>query len=294
MSKSTTTTTVDDDPRVALRAALRAIQAESGLPIAFGAFVHNGESAVLSEFLGTRTQHLHSLGLRAGSGLGGRVMVEARPAAVNDYCTADTITHEYDQWVSAEGLASVVAAPIMVRGRPSALIYGATRDRATLGDRAKTAILSCGRRLSTELTIRDEVGRRLREAEALAAASPGQVRDVADLEEIRSLHAELRAVAQLIPDSVLAARISAVSRRLADVSSGAALSERAEHGVRLSPREIDVISQVALGCTNLETATRLSIKPETTKAYLRSAMSKLGVHTRFEAVVRSRSLGIVP
>lgn len=293
MGKSATHASADD-PRVALRAAMRAIQAESGLPIAFGAFVEDGATAVLSEFLGTRTRHLHSLGLRAGSGLGGRVMVEARPAAVDDYCTSETITHEYDKWVRAEGLASVVAAPIMVRGTPAALLYGATRDSATLADRAKSAVLSCGRRLSMEFTIRDEVGRRLREAEVVASAAPEHVRDVADLEEIRSLHAELRAVAQLIPDTGLSERVSDVSRRLAGVSGRTASSERATHGVRLSPREIDVISQVALGCTNTETATRLRIKPETTKAYLRSAMSKLGAHTRFEAVVRSRSLGIVP
>lgn len=293
MGKSAARASVDD-PRDALRAALRAIQTESGLPLAFGAFVENGATAVLSEFLGTRTEQLHSLGLRAGSGLGGRVMVESRPAAVDDYCTSETITHDYDQWVRAEGLASVVAAPIMVRGKPAALLYGATRDSATLGDRAKSAVLSCGRRLSMELTIRDEVGRRLREAEVLTSASPEHVRDVAELEEIRALHAELRAVAQLIPDTGLSARVSDVSRRLAGVSGRTAPTERSDHGVRLSPREIDVISQVALGCTNAETATRLCIKPETTKAYLRSAMSKLGAHTRFEAVVRSRSLGIVP
>lgn len=283
-----------DDRRSALRAALRVIQVESGLPIAFGAFVEDGRSAVLSEFLGTRTEHLHRLELRAGSGLGGRVMVEARPAAVNDYCTAATITHEYDRWVRAEGLAAVAAAPVMVRGRPTALIYGATRDRATLADRTKTALLSCGRRLSMELTIRDEVGRRLREAELVISAPRTDQRDVADLEEIRSLHAELRAVAQLIPDTALSARVSQVSRRLADVSVRTSGPDRADHGVTLSPREIDVLSQVALGCTNLETATRLGIKPETTKAYLRSAMSKLGAHTRFEAVVRSRRLGIIP
>lgn len=291
---STASTHAGIDPRDALRAALRSVQTESGLPIAFGAFVEDGTTAVLSEFIGTRTRHLHSLNLRTGSGLGGRVMAESRPAAVDDYRTAETITHDYDQWVLAEGLAAVAAAPIMVRGRPAALIYGATRDSVRLADRSKSAILSCGRRLSMELTVRDEVARRLRDAEVVASTSPENLRDVADLEEIRALHAELRAVAQLIPDTSLSERVADVSRRLADVGNRGARPERAGHGVRLSRREIDVISQIALGCTNLETATRLCIKPETTKAYLRSAMSKLGVHTRFEAVVRSRSLGIVP
>jgi DNA-binding CsgD family transcriptional regulator len=278
------------DARDALRAALRAVQADSGLPVAFGAFVENGSTAVLSEFRGTRTTNLHRLEVRAGSGLGGRVIAENRPAAVNDYRTADTITHEYDPWVLSEGLASIAAAPVMVRNRMTGLIYVATRACNALGDRSKSAILAAGRRLSIELTVQDEVCRRMRDAEAVATAAPEHVPDIAGLEEIRSLHAELRAVAQLVSDAGLAQRISEVSERLAHV--GGKASEAG--AVRLSPREVDVLAQIALGCTNQETATRLSIKPETAKAYLRSAMRKLGAHTRFEAVVRSRALRVIP
>ncbi len=281
----------NDDARGALHAALRAARTDSGLPIAFGAFVEGGSTAVLSAFLGTRTKMLHGLELRSGSGLGGRVMAESRPAAVDDYRTADTITHDYDHWVLTEGLASVAAAPVMVRGRPAALLYVATRDSHGLGDRSKAAVLSSARRLSMELTVQDEVARRLRAAEVAASAAPGDIRESADLEEIRSLHAELRAVAQLITDPEVSARVSAVSRRLTEVSGAGATRAPV---VTLSPREIDVLAQVALGCTNQEVATRLSIKPETAKAYLRGAMRKLEAHTRFEAVVRSRRLGIIP
>lgn len=280
------------DRPAALRAAVRSVQQETGAPVAFGAFVEDGSAAVLTEFRGTRTRKLHQLEVRPGAGIGGRVLAESRPVAVNDYRTSDTITHDYDRWVLGEGLASVAAAPIMVRDRSVALLYIATRTRAEFSDRAKSAILAGSRRLSIELTVQDEVLRRLRDAETVATASPGNLRDVADLEELRELHAELRAVAQLIEDAGLSDRVSAVSRRLADVggSTETALGQQ----VVLSTREIDVVSQVALGCTNLEAANRLSIKPETVKAYLRSAMRKLEAHTRHEAVVRSRSLGIIP
>lgn len=280
------------DRRGALRAAIRAIQGDTGVPVVFGAFVSDDSAAVLSEFRGTRTRHLQSLEVVAGSGLGGRVLAEARPAAVDEYRTARSITHDYDRWVLGEGLTSVAAAPIMVRDRPVALLYIASRVRTGFGDRAKAAILSGSRRLGAELTIQDEVTRRIAEAEAAATASPQHVRDVADLEELRELHAELRAVAQLIGDSGLSERVSAVSRRLAEVGCGPA-AKPVDRAV-LSPREVDVVSQVALGCTNQETATRLSIRPETAKAYLRSAMRKLGSHTRHEAVVRARSLGLLP
>jgi DNA-binding CsgD family transcriptional regulator len=281
------------DRPAALRAAVRTVQTETGVPVAFGAFTENGSTAVLTEFRGTRTRKLHRLEVQSGEGIGGRVLAEGRPVAVNDYRTADTITHEYDQWVLGEGLSSVAAAPIMVRDRPAAILYIATRTREGFGDRGKAAILSGCRRLSIELTVQDEVLRRLRDAEAVATASPGTVRDVVDLEELRELHAELRAVAQLIDDDGLACRVTAVSRRLADVGAGEGTPAICGR-VTLSTRETDVISQVALGCTNAETATRLSIKPETVKAYLRSAMRKLEAHSRHEAVVRSRSLGIIP
>ena len=62
----------------------------------------------------------------------------------------------------------------------------------------------------------------------------------------------------------------------------------------LSPRELDVLAQIALGCTNTEAAQRLSLKPETVKSYLRSAATKLGTHTRHEAVSKARQLRLIP
>ena len=61
----------------------------------------------------------------------------------------------------------------------------------------------------------------------------------------------------------------------------------------LTPREIDVISQVALGCTNIEVGRRLSIGAETVKSYLRSVMRKTESHTRYEAVMTCRRLGLL-
>ena len=41
-------------------------------------------------------------------------------------------------------------------------------------------------------------------------------------------------------------------------------------------------------------ARRLSVRPETVKSYLGAAMGKLDAHTRHEAVVRARTLGLLP
>ena len=55
-----------------------------------------------------------------------------------------------------------------------------------------------------------------------------------------------------------------------------------------------MLAQIALGCTNTEAAQRLSLKPETVKSYLRSAATKLGTHTRHEAVSKARQLRLIP
>ena len=65
-------------------------------------------------------------------------------------------------------------------------------------------------------------------------------------------------------------------------------------GVQLTGRELDVLAQVALGCSNAEAAKRLSLKPETAKSYLRSAAAKLGAHSRMEAVSKARRAGLLP
>jgi LuxR family transcriptional regulator, regulator of acetate metabolism len=61
-----------------------------------------------------------------------------------------------------------------------------------------------------------------------------------------------------------------------------------------SPREIDVLALVAVGCGNAEAARRLGILPETAKSHLRNVMRKLGTHNRTETVVTARRLGYLP
>ena len=62
----------------------------------------------------------------------------------------------------------------------------------------------------------------------------------------------------------------------------------------LTDREIDVLAHVAVGCRNAEVAAGLGRSAETVKSYLRSAMAKLGVHSRHAAAERARELGAIP
>jgi DNA-binding CsgD family transcriptional regulator len=51
---------------------------------------------------------------------------------------------------------------------------------------------------------------------------------------------------------------------------------------------------VAAGATNAVAAERLGLRAETVKGYLRSAMRRLGAHTRTEAVAAARRAGLLP
>ncbi|MDA3630679.1 LuxR C-terminal-related transcriptional regulator, partial [Saccharopolyspora sp. WRP15-2] len=165
--------------------------------------------------------------------------------------------------------------------------YSAARGVARLGDRAIDVAMGVTRRLAGELAVRDEVDRRLR---LMRAAEDIGHREQVALEEVRELHAEFRAIAQGLDDSALRDRLHHACDRLAGLTSKPEETPTA----KLTPRELDVLSQVALGCTNAEAGKRLSLRPETVKAYLRSAMHKLEVHNRHEAVVVARRQGILP
>lgn len=61
----------------------------------------------------------------------------------------------------------------------------------------------------------------------------------------------------------------------------------------LTRREIEVVRQVAMGQTNAEAARHLLLAPNTVKAYLQSAMQKLGARNRVEAIARASDIGIL-
>ncbi|MCL2536084.1 MAG: LuxR C-terminal-related transcriptional regulator [Nocardiaceae bacterium] len=276
--------------RDVLRTELRKVAATGIVPVVFGGEVQE-RTLHLGEFVGNLTNGLRGLAVRESSGLGGRVVERKNPIVINDYRCDDTITHHYDAPVLAEGIRSVLAVPVVVQGRSRAVMYAAVRDRSPLGDRLADVMTHAGRRIAGEITIRDEVDRRVQLLDAAAAEQT--VRPAADAEEIRDVHAELRSIAQTVQDPELQERLRALSGRLAAVSSPAGAVPPASPVV-LSPREVDVLSHAALGCTNADIAERLSVKSETVKSYLRSAMSKLDAHSRREAVVSARRLGLLP
>ena len=224
---------------------------------------------------------MRGLAVRPSAGLGGATVVARRPMSVADYRTASTITHDYDAPVLGEGIRSILAVPVVVDGRARAVLYGAYRRAAPIGDRTadlmvaprgdwatscasatrSTGVCACGRP-----SWRISPGPELRRSAKCMRSCAGSRRTLGP----PALRAQLRVLAE----------------RLA--------REGPAPAVALSPRELDVLAQVALGCTNDEAAKRLSLKPETVKSYLRSATAKLGAHTRHEAVSKARRSRLLP
>ncbi|MFG3349863.1 response regulator transcription factor [Streptomyces sp. NPDC048018] len=263
----------EHDESAELRTALLRLRRTTGLQVVFGGLLQEGRPLRIAELNGAVTPALRGLAISTGSGLGGKCLALSRPCAVTDYPSARHITHEYDAPVSAEGLRSVIAVPVVVRRRVRGVLYGALRDALPIGERIFDSAVAAARDVEQALAVRDEV-RRL----------------TAEREEMRQAYGELRELAPQVTDPEVRERLLAVCGRF----ESTAAPEGRPPAVLLTPRETDVLAAVASGATNAGAARRLGLRPETVKGYLRSAMRKLGAHTRLEAVVAARRAGALP
>jgi len=284
----------ESERAVDVRAALLRMRRRGGLPVAFGGLFSGARQFHISELTGTTTNSLRGLAITAGNGLGGKVLTLSRPISVIDYPVSRAISHEYDGAVDAEGLRSMMAVPVVVRGRVRAVLYGALRQPLILGDRALGAAVEAARELERALAAQDEAQRLMTVAEQPVPVPEAEPPDPAVWEEVRQAHVDLRTLAQRVADPRLRQEILTACGRLARASSGGGRDAASRGGVRLSPREVDVLACVASGATNSAAADRLGLRPETVKSYLRSCMRKLGARTRLHAVVEARRAGLLP
>ncbi|MER7796198.1 LuxR C-terminal-related transcriptional regulator [Microbacterium sp. NPDC096154] len=279
------------DDRRLVADAVRELARRTRFPIAFGGLIEDG-TAHMSAFLGNHTDALNGLSVRPERGLGGRAMVELRPRMTGDYRTARQITHDYDGYILGEGIGTLIAAPVVVAGRPRGVLYGGAWGRWNIGGVAAAPAMRVADDLARELAVRDEVRRRMSDLPTPQQADP---LSPSHREELRESYAELRAIAAEIDDAAIRARLADVERRLAALS-GFAEAPQTEPApeVRLSPREIDVLARAALGETNAQIGALLGLREGTVKAYLSAAMAKLDASTRHAAVARARKWGLLP
>jgi DNA-binding CsgD family transcriptional regulator len=69
---------------------------------------------------------------------------------------------------------------------------------------------------------------------------------------------------------------------------------KAQAALEISPRELDVLKEIAAGRSNKEIAARFHVSPNTIKTHVTRLYDKLGAKRRTDAVNKARELGIVP
>ena len=133
---------------------------------------------------------------------------------------------------------------------------------------------------------RSEAIRALSEAVTLAAPGGYVRRLVEDAAPVAHLLPLVRKAAPAFVDEVLAA--------LRPAGGGGTVWNAGDQLLELlTPRELDVLRQLARGARNAEIADALGVSPGTARWHVANVLAKLGERSRAKAVVRAQALGIV-
>lgn len=280
--------TVDDqrvkDDDDSIRAALTALKTATGIPVAMYGTLLADNRVQITQWIGLRTPALQNLVIDQGAGVGGRVVATRRAVGVSDYMRANVISHEYDKQIQEEGLHSVVAVPVIVQREIRGVLYVGVHSTVRLGDKVIEEVTLTARTLEQDLAVNSALRR---QDGGKASTKQGRVMNGAEWEQVRATHSKLRMLANRVDDEGLRKELEQLCDQMVS-------PVRVKQSTKLSARELDVLSCVALGHTNVEAAEEMGIGPETVKSYLRSVMRKLGAHTRYEAVNAARRIGALP
>jgi DNA-binding NarL/FixJ family response regulator len=125
--------------------------------------------------------------------------------------------------------------------------------------------------------------------EALKAGASGFLLKDATAEELASAVRVVAAGESLLSPGVTRRVIDAFVRR-APAPTRAPIDHRL---YSLTPRELEVLTLVARGLSNLDIAERLFVSESTTKTHVSNLLAKLGLRDRVQAVVFAYEAGVV-
>ncbi|GAA2785138.1 GAF domain-containing sensor histidine kinase [Saccharopolyspora taberi] len=144
------------DDTAALRGLAQRIREECGAHIGLAGPVESERLLVLRQWNGTWATGLHDLHVPMGLGLGGKCFAELRPVWVDDYCASELITHDFDGPISADGIRTMMAVPMIRAGRVHGVVYAAMREVTDFS----------GRQLDAAVAVADSGGLALQTASA--------------------------------------------------------------------------------------------------------------------------------
>ena len=127
--------------------------------------------------------------------------------------------------------------------------------------------------------------------QALRAGATGYLlKERDDLEVMLSIRSVLRGGAPI--DPFIARRVM-IEFQQQPASPAVAPMAAASEDDALSPREIDILQQVANGLSHRETAERMHISRHTVEAHIRNIYRKLSVNSRLRAITEARARGLM-
>jgi DNA-binding NarL/FixJ family response regulator len=121
-------------------------------------------------------------------------------------------------------------------------------------------------------------------AEFVNAGVAGFILKDATFEDFVSTIRSVASGAQVLPPRMTGTLFSQIARVAVKRGQAAALD-----AVRMTQREREVIALIAVGLSNKEIATRLSIATDTVKSHVRNIMEKLALHTRLQIAAYAHS-----
>ncbi|GAA4840278.1 GAF domain-containing sensor histidine kinase [Saccharopolyspora rosea] len=207
------------DGTAALRGLAKRIRDVCGAHIGLAGPVEGDRLLVLRQWNGTWATGLHDLNVPTGLGLGGLALAEQRPVWVADYCRSDLITHDFDVPISADGIRTMLAVPMMRGGQVHGVVYAAMRAITDFSGRELDAAvdLADGGALALETAA---AARRQREHAAAAERRriAAELHDSVGAQLFR-IGAELRDLRALAGGTALVERLLSLEEQLAETAS---------------------------------------------------------------------------
>src|SRR5579872_1952390 len=241
------------DPSSLYQQVAEEVRRTAGFDITMVAPVDENGRAVLRYLSGAIGRSLREVVVPVGRGLGGYVVAAGRPATVDDYYSADSITHEFDGRVRQEGIRALAAVPILTAGGIVGVLYAGLRHEGAIGDRAITTIRSFSRSMCVALEAQRQVS-----AATTAQLSLERRRTASDLHDsvgamlfrIGADVRDLRNEFNVNPDAE--ARLARLEER---VSEASAALRQALSALRDAPEDDQLGSAVQYDCRAFEANT---------------------------------------
>ncbi|MGD2104028.1 MAG: response regulator transcription factor [Anaerolineae bacterium] len=198
--------------------------------------------------------------------------------AVVREATSEVVDHQPDMKVVGQAGTGQEAVRLASQFRPDVVVMDIAMPHLNGLEATRRIVDACQECRVLVLTAREEERYVI---ELLQAGAAGYLPKTVDLDELLEA---IRATAR--GESVLPSSIASVVVRY--LAEGEVVDLE---GPPLTDRELEVLSLVARGLTNVDIAQRLCISARTVEAHLTHVYNKLGVSSRTQAVVSAMQQG---